>query len=68
MGKEKALVAVAHSILVIVYHMVSRRTRYIDLGEDVFKPRSVHAQSQRLIRQLEALGFSDTVEGREEAA
>ena len=68
MGQKKALVAVAHSMLVIVYHMWSRRTRYVDLGEDVFNRRSVHAQSQRLIRQLEALGFRVTVEGREAAA
>ena len=68
MGKKKALIAVAHSRLVIVYHMLSQRTRYLDLGEDVFKPRSVQAQSQRLIRQLETLGFRVTVEGREEAA
>lgn len=68
MGKKKALVAVAHSILVIVYHMLSRRTCYADLGESVFKQRSVQAQSRRLIRQLEALGFRVTVEDREEAA
>jgi transposase len=68
MGKKKALVAVAHSILVIVYHLLSRRTRYVALGEDVFKHRSVQAQSQRLIRQLEALGFRGTVEDRKEAA
>ena len=68
MGKKKALVAVAHSILVIVYHMLSRRTCYVDLGENVFKQRSVQAQSQRLIRQLEALGFTVTVEGQTEAA
>jgi transposase len=68
MGKKKALVAVAHSILVIVYHMLSRHTRYEELGEDVFKHRSVQAQSQRLIRQLEALGFRVTVEDRKEAA
>jgi transposase len=68
MGKKKALVAVAHSILVIVYPMLSRRTRYADLGESVVTPRSVQAQSQRLIRQLEALGVKVTVEEREEAA
>jgi hypothetical protein len=68
MGKKKALVAVAQSILGIVYHMLSRRTRYVERGEDGFKRRSVQAQSQRLIRQLEALGFRVTVEGREEAA
>lgn len=67
MGKKKALVAVAHRILVLVYHMLSRRTRSVDLGEDVFKHRSIHAQSQRLIRQLEALGGRVTVEGGEAA-
>ena len=68
MGKKKALVAVAHSILVIMDHMVSRRTCYVELGEDAVTPRSVQAQSQRLIRPLEALGLRVTVEGREEAA
>ena len=68
MGKKKALGAVAHRILVIVSHLVSRRTRYVELGEEVFKPRSVQAPSRRLIRQLEALGFRVTVQGREEAA
>jgi transposase len=67
-GQKQALVAVAHRMLVLVSHMLSRRTRYGDLGEDVFKRRSVQAQSQRLIRQLEALGFRVTVEGHEEAA
>jgi transposase len=57
MGKQQALVAVAHSMLVMVSHLLSRRTRYADLGESVFKPRSVQGHSQRLIRQLEALGL-----------
>ena len=68
MGKKKALVAVAHSILVIVDHLLSRRTRYAELGENVIKQRSVHAQSQRLIRQLEALGCKITVEEPADAA
>ena len=68
MGKKKALVAVAHSMLVIVYHMLSRHMRYADLGESVCKPRSVQAQSQRLIRQLEALGDKITVEEPADAA
>jgi transposase len=68
MGKKKARVAVAQSMLVIVYHMLSQRTRSMDLGEDVFKHRSVHTQLQRLIRQLEALGFKVTVEECADAA
>ena len=68
MGKQTALVAVAHSMLVIVYHILSRRTRYADLGENVVKPRSIQAQAQRLIRQLEALGVTVTVEERADTA
>ena len=68
MGKKKALVAVAHRLLDIMDHMMSRRTCSVELGEDIVKPRSVQAPSQRLIRQLETLGFRVTVEGREEAA
>jgi transposase len=45
MGKKKALVAVAQSILVIVSPRLSRRTRSVALGERVFKPRSVQAPS-----------------------
>jgi transposase len=68
MGKKKARVAVAHSMLVIVYPMLSRRPRYAELGESVIKQRSVHAQSQRLIRQREALGCKITVEEPADAA
>jgi hypothetical protein len=68
MGTQQALVAVAQSMLVMVSHLLSRRTRYADLEESVCKPRSVQGHSQRLIRQLEALGCKVTVEGQAEAA
>jgi transposase len=67
-GKKTALVAVAPSMLVIVDHLWSRRTRYADLGENGVTPRSIQAPSQRLIRPLEALGFTGTVEERADAA
>jgi hypothetical protein len=67
-GKQQALIAVAPRMLVLVYHMWSRRMHYGERGEEVCKPRSVQAQSQRLIRQLEALGCRGTVAGRKEAA
>ena len=67
-GLKNARGAVAHRMLVIVSHLVSRRTREVALGEDGFKRRRVQAPSQRLIRHLEALGLRVTVEGHEEAA
>jgi transposase len=68
MGKKKALVAVGHSILVMVYHVLQKRTPYQDLGGDYFNRRNVDKQRKRLIRQLESLGVKVTVEEVKEAA
>lgn len=62
MGKKKALVTVGHSILVIVYHVLSRRTQYQELGGNYFERHNTEAQKNRLIRKLEALGLKVTVE------
>jgi transposase len=68
MGKKKALVAVAHSILVIIYHVLKERTEYKDLGGDYFERRDVEKQRKRLIKQLESLGLKVTVEEVAKAA
>ncbi len=68
MGKKKALVAVGHSILVMVYHVLQNRTSYQELGGDYFDRRHVDRQRKRLIRQLESLGVKVTVEEVNEAA
>lgn len=61
-GKNRALVAVGHSILVIIYHVLSRRESYSELGGDYFDKRNVEAQRKRLVRQLERLGLKVTLE------
>jgi transposase len=68
MGKKKALVAVGHSILVIVYHVLQNRASYHELGGDYFDRRYAAKQRERLIRQLETLGLKVTVEELEQAA
>jgi transposase len=56
-GKKRAAVAVAHSILVITYHLLDRREPYRDLGGDYFTSRlSTDAHVRRLVAQLERLG------------
>ena len=60
-GKQRALVAVAHSMLVTIYHMLSRHTAYADLGPAHFDRRDNKRTAQRLIRRLEAIGFDVTV-------
>lgn len=61
-GKKKALVAVGHTILVIVYHVLSSRTPYRELGGNYFENQNPEAQKNRLIRKLEALGLKVTVQ------
>ncbi|MBL8203829.1 MAG: polyprenyl synthetase family protein, partial [Blastocatellia bacterium] len=60
-GKQKALVAVAHSILVMVYHILQRQENYHELGGDYFDRQDQQKQQQQLLRQLQALGLQVTV-------
>jgi transposase len=62
-GKLKALVAVARSILVIVWHLLADPTaRYHDLGSDFYTSRIATDRKTRThIRQLQALGFTVTL-------
>jgi transposase len=63
-GKLKALVAVARSILVIVWHLLADPTaRFHDLGADYHTRRIDKARKTRnLVHQLEALGHKVTLE------
>jgi transposase len=68
MGKKKALVAVAHSLLVIVYHVLAQKSDYRELGGDYFDRQHQRSQQQRLVKKLEALGLKVIVEALPEAA
>ena len=63
-GKLKALVAVARSILVIVWHLLADpAARYRDLGRDFYATHiNKNRRRRHLIRQLEALGYTVTLE------
>jgi transposase len=50
-GRKRAEVAVAHSILVIVYHMLKRGTAYVELGGDYFDRRNEQQVQRALIRR-----------------
>ena len=54
-GKKRAIVAIAHSILVSIWHMLSQGVVYKDLGADYFNQRNQEAKVGYLTRQLEKL-------------
>jgi transposase len=64
-GHQKATIAVAHSILVASWHILSYDIQYADLGEDYFIRRQAEYADRyrnRLIHQLEKLGHKVTLE------
>jgi transposase len=61
-GKKRALVAVGHKILVIVFHMLKNHQPYRDLRADYFDRRNGEQIKRSLIRRLERLGLQVTVQ------
>ena len=56
-GKKRALLAVAHSILVIAYRLMERGEDYQDLGVDYFDKRAPERLARHLTKRLVSLGF-----------
>lgn len=56
-GKKRALIAVGHTVLTIVYTMLTRQQPYQDLGAAYFDQRERHRVEQRLVQRLERLGY-----------
>ena len=61
-GRGRTQVAVAHSILVSAYWMLTRDEPYRDLGPDWLARRNDEAHTRRLVAQLERLGHSVTLD------
>lgn len=61
-GKKKAIIAVAHSILIMSYHMIKNQEPYSELGSDFFDKRNVQVTTNRMVRRLEQLGYKVNLE------
>jgi transposase len=57
-GKKKAIVAVAASILTVVYHMIRDGSEYRDLGGNYFDRRDRDQAARRLVARLQRLGYN----------
>ncbi len=56
-GSKRAAMAVAHSILVIFYHMTMRQQSYQEKGVEFFLQLDQHREPAHLIRRLQQLGY-----------
>lgn len=61
-GRNRATVAVGHSILEIAYHILKNDVDYKELGADYFEQRGKQYIVKRSIKRLEALGLKVTIE------
>ena len=61
-GSKRAALAVAHTILVIAYHLLTRGETYQDLGVNYIDEHEKRAVQRRLVRRLEALGLEVSVQ------
>ncbi len=61
-GKQRALLAVAHTLLTVVYHLIANpNLEYRDLGEDYFDKRDAEQTKKKLVKRLGKLGYDVTL-------
>ena len=63
-GNKRALMAVAHSILVTAYHMLKHKRHYTELGADFFDVINRDKVRDRLVQRLSKLGFDVTLKSK----
>jgi transposase len=63
-GVKRALMAVGHTLLVIVYQVLRRREPYAELGADYYDRLQPERLTRHLVRRLEQLGHKVTLEDR----
>jgi transposase len=61
-GLKKAVIAVAHAILVTAYHILAHKTTYREPGADYYERRHADRARHRAIQALERQGYRVTLE------
>jgi len=56
LGRKRSLIAVAHTMLTIAYHLLQRKQSYQELGPDYFERFQTQSIQKNLVRRLERLG------------
>jgi transposase len=67
-GKKRALVALGHTLLVIMYHLLKNRTTYQELGGDFLERLEPDRLTRQLVKRLEKLGHNVILQPKEDAA
>jgi transposase len=62
LGRKQAAVAVAHTLLGIVYQVLKKGEPYRELGADYFDRLGTEQLTQQLVKRLERLGHKVTLD------
>lgn len=57
-GKKRAIVAVAHTMLIAIYHMINENKEYKDLGSDFYNKFNKEKKANAYIKKLKELGYN----------
>lgn len=60
-GKNRAAIAVGHSILVMAYHIIKNKESFAELGSNYFTKQREKAVTRNAVRRLESLGYEVTL-------
>ena len=58
-GKKKAILAVAHSMLIAIYHILKDDTPYKELGADYYNQFNRESKIKAYLKKLKALGWEE---------
>jgi transposase len=67
-GAKRAIVAVSHSLIVIIYHLLRDQQDYHDLGPHFFQTLDMTRQRDAAVRRLQALGYTVSLQERQEVS
>lgn len=60
-GANRATVAVAHSIIIAIYHMIKNNEKFKDLGQDYYKQFNVDKKISSYLKKLTELGWQPPI-------
>ncbi len=67
-GKKRAVIAVAHSVLTVIYHVLRDHIEYKDLGQDYFDKLNSKRLVPYLVKRLKNMGYEVNLAPLESAA
>ena len=61
-GKKRATVAVAHSMMIAIYHILKDGVPFVDLGEDYYTQFNTEKKINHYLKKLETLGWTPSID------